>query len=80
MSMIERAETMLSIQSHLDRNTLPSTGGDWELLFCTLEEVAVENEQRDVEGGGFELLVHGSWSGTAAHPSTPLFPTSVLHA
>jgi hypothetical protein len=45
------------IQNCLDQNTLPSAGGDWEVIFRTLAEVAVENEQRDVEGGISKLLM-----------------------
>jgi hypothetical protein len=73
----ERAETVAFMQNCLERNTLPSSGGDWEVFFRTLEEVVVKNEQRDVEGGVSELLMHESWSGTPAHPSTPLFPTGI---
>jgi hypothetical protein len=47
----ERTETIIFIQNHLDRNTLPSTGGDGGVFLRALAEVAVENEQRDVEGG-----------------------------
>jgi hypothetical protein len=47
----ERTETIIFIQNYLDRNTLPSTGGDWGVFLRALAEVAVENEQRDVEGG-----------------------------
>jgi hypothetical protein len=75
--VIDSAETMAFIQNCLDRNTLPSTGGDWEVLSRTLEEASVENEQRDVKGVVSEVLMHESWTG---HPSTPLFPTSALHA
>jgi hypothetical protein len=78
--VIEHAETMLFMQNHLDQNTLPSTGGDWEVFFRTPGEVAVENEQRDVEGGVSELLMHESWNVTPTHPFTPPFPTSALHA
>jgi hypothetical protein len=49
--VIERVEMKVFKQNHLDRNTLPSTGGDWEVLSHTLEEVAGENEQRDAEVG-----------------------------
>jgi hypothetical protein len=63
----EHAETMEFIQNYLGRNTLPSTGGDCEVLFRTLEEVAAENEQHDVEGVVPELLMYDSWSG---HPHT----------
>jgi hypothetical protein len=49
------------------------------MLFRTLEQVAVENKLRDVEGGVSERLLHESRSGTPAHPSTPLFPTSAQH-
>jgi hypothetical protein len=48
---------MVFTQNHLERNTLPSAGGDWVEFFRTLEEIAVENEQRDVEGGVSELLM-----------------------
>jgi hypothetical protein len=76
--VIECAEVMVFIQKpELDRNTQPRTGGDRGVILCTLEEVAVENEQRDVEGGVSEM--HESWTGTPVHPSTPLFPTSELH-
>jgi hypothetical protein len=78
--VIARTETIVFIQNYFDRNTLPSTGGGWKVLSHTLEEVAVENEQRDIEDGVSELLMHESWSGTPTHPSTPLFPTSALHA
>jgi hypothetical protein len=39
----------------------------------TLEEASVANEQRDAEGGVSELLLHESWSGTPAHPSSSKF-------
>jgi hypothetical protein len=67
-------------QNCLDRNTLSSTGGGRKVLFHTLEEVAVENEQRDVEGGVSLLLMYELWSGTPTHLYTPLFPASALHA
>jgi hypothetical protein len=68
---IQSAETMIFMKNYLDQNTLPSTGGDWELFFRTLEEVAEENEQRDVESGASELLMHELWSGTPAHSPVP---------
>jgi hypothetical protein len=77
--VIKSAETIVFIQNYLSRNTLPSTGGDWEVSFRTLEGVAVENEQRDVEGGVSGLLMHESRSGTPVHSSAPLLPTSALH-
>jgi hypothetical protein len=40
----------------------------------TLVEVAVENEQRDVEGGVSELHLHDSWMG---HPHTLLLPCAL---
>jgi hypothetical protein len=75
---VKPAEAMVFIQNYLD-GTLPSIGGDWKVFLRTLEKVAVENEQRDVEGGVLGLLMK-PWSGTPAHLSFPLFPTSALHA
>jgi hypothetical protein len=55
----EHAETLaFIIQNYSDHNTLPSTGKAWEVSNRTLKEVAVENEQRDVEGGISEPLMH----------------------
>jgi hypothetical protein len=74
-----RTEIIVCIQNYLDRNTLPNTGGGWKVLFHTLEEVSVENEQRDVEGGVSEQLMHESWRGTPAHSSVPYQCTARLN-
>jgi hypothetical protein len=68
---------MVLIQN-LELKPLPSTGSDWEVFFRALQEVSVKNEQRDVEGDVSELLMHESWSGTHAHPSTPPGPYQCL--
>jgi hypothetical protein len=85
-SMWERVYTKLRLgyslsvkrrwySNYLDRHTLPSTGGDWEVFLRTLEEIAVD-EQGDVEGSDSELLMHESWTG---HRHTLPLPTSALH-
>jgi hypothetical protein len=41
----ECAKMVFIVQTYMDLNTPPSTGADWEVLLCILEEVAAEAEQ-----------------------------------